>query len=115
MTDKQRQAFEADYFGDAESCPARERDGDGYRYAGPQGAWSIWQAAWTASRKLALEEAAQIAEQQAEIYDTKMDQANDAGLTERVERFYHYGDAADYIAGAIRAAAIRQQQEEGNG
>lgn len=44
MTD--REAFEADYFGDLPlTVAARERSGGGYKYAVPQSAWTIWQAA----------------------------------------------------------------------
>lgn len=49
-TDAMREAFEADYFGDLPSCAsARERSGDGYKFAFAQVAWSTWQKAWAAA------------------------------------------------------------------
>lgn len=94
MTDKQRQAFEA--FADDRnlSTQTNPRYG-GYILADTARAWE----AWTASRKLALEEAAQIAE--ANKFDGYVAPEN--------------GAAAEYYdeAGRDIAAAIRQQQEEG--
>lgn len=57
-----REAFEADYFGTLSDCPAIDRDGDGYKAAHVQSAWGLWQAAWTASRQKALQEAAELCE-----------------------------------------------------
>lgn len=45
-----RARFEADFFGKTpKTAKARQRNGDGYLYMGPNQAWETWQRAWQAA------------------------------------------------------------------
>ncbi len=127
MTDSIRKEFEADYvrrIGEASPCVIDYRllrDSDGrYRQGLVEAEWQRWQAAYLASRRAALEEAAKVCEEMRDPKEAQKAQKNaDAAIesgdeSEMLHRLRHCNNVSLFNGGLERAArGIRKLADEG--